>query len=52
VSAFRGAVSGTGIAHVNFLPYADESGLAACESGTLASARYDLFARTVSPLVG
>ena len=52
VGTFRGAVSGTGIAHVNFLPYADESGLAACESGTLASARYDLFARTVSPLVG
>jgi hypothetical protein len=52
VGTFRGAVSGTGIAHVNFLPYADESGLAACESGTLASARYDLFARTVSPFVG
>ena len=52
VGTFRGAVSGTGIAHVNFLPYADESGLAACESGTLASARYDLIARTVGPLVG
>jgi hypothetical protein len=52
VGTFRGAVSGTGIAHVNFLPYADESGLAACESGELASARYDLFTRTVSPLVG
>jgi hypothetical protein len=49
---FRGAVSGSGIAHANFLPYADESSFAACESGTLDSARYDLFARTITPMVG
>jgi hypothetical protein len=52
VGVFRGAVSGSGIAHVNFLPYADESGLAACEAGALDSARYDLLARTITPLVG
>ena len=51
-SRFRGAVSGEGVAEVNFLPYADESTTAACQAGTLASARYDLFARTTSPLVG
>jgi hypothetical protein len=51
-AVFRGAVSGRGIAHVNFLPYADESSRAACESGTLGSARYDLSARTVTPVVG
>jgi hypothetical protein len=51
-SRFRGAVSGEGVAEVNFLAYADESTTAACQAGTLASARYDLTARTTSPLVG
>jgi hypothetical protein len=49
---FGGAVSGQGIAYVNFLPYADESALAACQAGTLHSARYDLVTRTITPMVG
>jgi hypothetical protein len=49
---FGGAVSGEGVAYVNFLPYADESALAACQAGTLKSARYDLVTRTVTPMVG
>jgi hypothetical protein len=49
---FRGAVSGGGVAYVNFLPYADESSMAACEAGTLDSARYDLLTRTITPIVG
>jgi hypothetical protein len=49
---FGGTVSGEGIAYVNFLPYADESALAACEAGTFSSARYDLVTRTITPLVG
>lgn len=52
VGTFRGAVSGNGVAHADFLPYADEAGFAACEAGTLGSARYDLTARTVTPMVG
>jgi hypothetical protein len=51
-SRFRGAVSGEGLAEVNFLPYADQSTTAACQAGALDSARYDLTARTTSPLVG
>jgi hypothetical protein len=49
---FRGAVSGGGVVEVNFLPYFDQSTQAACQSGTLSSARYDLTAHTVAPLVG
>jgi hypothetical protein len=52
VSKFRGAVSGRGIAYVTFLPYADQSALAACEAGTFGSARYDLSAHTITPVVG
>jgi hypothetical protein len=51
-SRFRGAVSGEGVARVNFLPYADQSTMASCQAGTLESARYDLSARTTTPLVG
>ena len=50
--AFRGAISGEGIAYVTFLPYADEAAMAACETGSLGSARYDLLARTITPVVG
>jgi hypothetical protein len=49
---FGGVVSGEGIAYVNFLPYADEAALAACEAGTFSSARYDLVTRTITPMVG
>jgi len=52
VGHFRGAVSGDGVVEVNVLPYLDQSTLAACQAGTLTSARYDLVARTVTPLVG
>jgi hypothetical protein len=52
VAVVRGAVSGSGTGHANFLPYADESDFAACEAGTLESARYDLLARTITPIVG
>jgi hypothetical protein len=51
-SRFGGAVSGQGIAYVNFLPYAGESALTACQAGTFDSARYDLLARTMMPVVG
>jgi hypothetical protein len=52
VGHFRGAVSGNGVVEVNVLPYIDQSTLAACQAGTLGSARYDLIARTITPLVG
>jgi hypothetical protein len=47
-----GAVSGEAAVEVNTLPYFDESTQAACQAGTLTSARYDLIARTITPLVG
>jgi hypothetical protein len=47
---FHGAVSGEGTGLVNLLP--DESGLAECEAGTLDFLRYDLVARTITPVVG
>jgi hypothetical protein len=49
---FAGAVSGDGVVEVNALPYTDESTLAACQTGTLGGARYDLVARTITPVVG
>jgi hypothetical protein len=52
VGHFRGAKSGDGVVEVNLLPYTDQSVLAACQAGTLRSARYDLVARTVTPMVG
>jgi hypothetical protein len=52
VGNFRGAVSGGGVVEVNFLPYFDQSTQAACQTGTLRSARYDLIAHTITPLVG
>ena len=48
----RGAVSGESVEEVNFLPYFDEATQAACQAGTLSSARYDLSAHTITPLVG
>jgi hypothetical protein len=47
-----GAVSGEAVVEVNFLPYFDQSTMAACQAGTLTSARYDLIAHTITPLVG
>ena len=47
-----GAVSGHSVEHVNLLPYVDQSTLAACNAGTLRKARYDLEAKTITPLVG
>jgi hypothetical protein len=52
VSRFTGAVSGEGIAHVNFAPYADQAALDACEAGTFGTARYDLTTRTITPVTG
>jgi hypothetical protein len=52
VGNFRGAVSGGGVVEVNFLPYFDQATMAACQAGTLSSARYDLVAHTITPLVG
>lgn len=49
---FGGAIAGQGIAHVSLLPYADQSVMAACQAGTLRSARYDLVTRTITPMVG
>jgi hypothetical protein len=37
---------------VNLLPYFDPSVIAACQDGALWSVRYDLMARTVTPMVG
>jgi hypothetical protein len=52
VADSTGAVSGEAAVEVNFLPYFDQSTQAACQAGTLTSARYDLVARTITPLVG
>jgi hypothetical protein len=52
VAHSTGAVSGDAAVEVNFLPYFDQSTQAACQAGTLRSARYDLIARTITPLVG
>ena len=49
---FRGAVSGDGIVEVNVLPYADQPLLEACQAQALRAARYDLVARTITPVVG
>jgi hypothetical protein len=49
---FRGAVSGEGTAHTNFLLYADQSAMDACQAGQLGSARYDVYAQTITPVVG
>ena len=49
---FTGRVSGEGVVQVNLLPYLDQSVLAACQAGALREARYDLVARTVSPVIG
>ena len=47
-----GAVSGESVEHVDLLPYTDQSVLEQCNAGQLSSARYQLDARTLSPLVG
>jgi hypothetical protein len=48
----RGAVSGDGVVEVSLLPYTDQSTLAACQAATVSTARYDVEARTITPLVG
>jgi hypothetical protein len=52
LSEVRGVVSGSGIGEVDFAPYADQPAFDACVAGGLASARYDLSARTVTPIAG
>jgi len=52
VARSTGAVSGEAVVEVDFLPYFDQATMAACQAGTLGSARYDLIAHTISPLVG
>jgi hypothetical protein len=52
IAVFRGAVSGHGVAHVTFLPYADEAAMEACLAAQLEAARYDVFPRTLTPVVG
>jgi hypothetical protein len=47
-----GAVSGESFEHVDLLPYTDQALLERCNAGQLNSARYQLDARTISPLVG
>lgn len=47
-----GAVSGHSVEHVSLLAYTDQATLEACAAGALHSARYDMEARTVTPLVG
>lgn len=48
----RGAISGEGVARVDFLPYADQEALDACAMGTFGTARYDAVVRTITPIVG
>jgi len=52
VGHFQGEVSGGGVVEVNLLPYFDQSMVAACQAGALREVRYDLVARTVTPMVG
>ena len=52
VAHSRGAVSGEAVVEVDVLPYFDQSTMEACQAGTLKSARYDLIAHTITPLVG
>jgi len=52
VAHTRGAVSGESVEHVDLLPYADQALLGKCAAGALYDARYDLMARTITPLVG
>jgi hypothetical protein len=52
VAHSTGAVSGEAVVEVDFSSYFDQSTVAACQAGTLSSARYDLIARTITPLVG
>src|SRR4051812_35376522 len=49
---FQGDASGDGVVEVNLLPYFDQSMVAACQAGNLRGARYDLVARTVTPMAG
>jgi hypothetical protein len=48
----RGAVSGESVEELDFGRYFDPATPAACEAGTVSSARYDLIAHTITPLVG
>jgi hypothetical protein len=52
VGHFAGAISGDGVVEVNLLPYFDQSILDQCQAGTLTQIRYDLTARTLTPMVG
>lgn len=52
VGHFAGVISGDGVVEVNLLPYFNQSILAACQAGTLTRVRYDLTARTITPMVG
>ena len=49
---FTGTAGGDGVVYVNALPYTDEAALAACAGSGLSSARYDLEARTLTPVAG
>jgi hypothetical protein len=52
VGHVRGAASGDGVVYVSLLPYTDQGTLAACQAGALRTARYDVTARTITPLAG
>lgn len=52
VGHVRGAASGDGVVEVSLLPYTDQATLVACQAGNLTSARYDVLARTITPLAG
>jgi len=52
VARVRGAISGEGIARVDFLPYSDQAVRDACTAGTLETARYDVVVQTITPIVG
>lgn len=52
VGHVRGASSGHGVVQVSLLPYTNQATLEACQAGSLTSARYDVEARTITPLAG
>ncbi|MFL5824358.1 MAG: hypothetical protein ACJ764_13055 [Solirubrobacteraceae bacterium] len=48
---FQGA-GGDGVVEINLLPYFSQSTMDQCQAGTLTDARYDVTARTITPMVG
>jgi|SRR5947209_14556418 len=52
ITRFRGTQSGRGVAHASFIEDETPAAVAACGTGTLASARYRVMTRTLTKIVG